>query len=74
MMIVLLGDAVTISRTTTNASTIVSGQISGIVLDDAGELLYFFIKGIDGPFWLNNNWRFEAIEDDEEYNDEEEEN
>lgn len=69
-MNVLLGDEVTVQREIGSETTYVTGRVSGIVLNDHGELRYFYIKGIDSAFFLSDNWKFqedwEEVEDDED--------
>lgn len=69
-MNVLLGDEVTVQRRIGDDTTYVTGRISGVVLNDHGELRYFYIKGIDSAFYLNDSWKFqEDWEDLEEEED-----
>ena len=66
-MMVLLGDEVTVSREIGDDITWVTGRVSGIVQSDEGRLKYFYIKGVDGAFWMSDGWKFqEEIEDDED--------
>lgn len=65
-MIILLGDSVTVYRGIGDSVSFVTGQVSGIVLTDSGDLRYFFIKGIDAPFFMSDNWRFDNDNDNEE--------
>ena len=66
-MMILLGDTVTVSRELGDDVTWVTGRVTGIVQDDAGQLKYFYIKGIDSSFWMNDNWKFqEEVGDDED--------
>ena len=67
-MNILLGDDVTVQRTIGDDMTFVTGRVSGLVLNDHGELRYFYIKGIDSAFWMNEGWRFEDIMNEEEDN------
>lgn len=67
-MNLLLGDEVTVQREIGTDVTYVTGRVSGVVLNDHGELRYFYIKGIDSAFHLNDNWKFQ--EDWEEVEDE----
>ena len=64
---VLLGDEVTVSREIGDDITWVTGRVSGIVQSNEGHLKYFYIKGVDGSFWMSDGWKFqEEIEDDED--------
>lgn len=64
---VLLGDQVTVLREIGDDTTWVTGRISGVVQDDFGQLKYFYLKGIDSGFWINDGWKFqEQIEMDED--------
>lgn len=66
-MMVLLGDEVTVSREIGDDLTWVTGRVSGIVQSDEGQLKYFYIKGVDGAFWMNDGWKFqEEIMEDED--------
>ena len=60
-MQIFLGDEVTLIR----GDTSVSGQVSGIILDDKRELERLYVYGIDQAFWMNKGW---AVID---YNEEE---
>lgn len=64
-MNILLGDEVTIQREIGSDITFVTGRISGVVLNDHGELRYFYLKGIDSAFWLNEGWKFQDDWEDE---------
>jgi hypothetical protein len=63
---VLLGDEVTVQREMGEQLTFVSGRVNGIVLDDRGDLRYFYIKGIDGAFWISDGWKFQEEYDEGE--------
>lgn len=63
---VLLGDEVTVSREISGSTTWVTGRVSGIVQKDNGDLKYFYIKGIDGGFWMQDGWTFQEEEGEEE--------
>ena len=65
-MNVLLGDEVTVQREMGEQLTFVSGRVNGIVLDDRGDLRYFYIKGIDGAFWISDGWKFQEEYDEGE--------
>lgn len=66
-MNVLLGDEVTVQREIGECFTFVSGRVNGIVLNERGDLKYFYIKGIDAGFWISDGWKFQ--DDDEEDED-----
>ena len=61
-MMILLGDRVTVRRTIAGTDTYITGQISGLVLNDNGDLRYFYIKGIDGSIWMQDGWVFDSEE------------
>ena len=65
-MNILLGDDVTVQRQIGDDMTFVTGRVSGLVLNDHGELRYFYIKGIDSAFWMNEGWKFEDVMNEEE--------
>lgn len=62
-MNIFLGDEVTLIKD--GAS--VSGQVSGIVLDDARKLERLYIHGLEIPFWMSKGWA--VIDYDTEEND-----
>lgn len=68
-MNVLLGDEVTVQREIGSDVTYVTGRISGVVLNDHGELKYFYIKGLDSSFWLSDGWKFQEDWEVEEGDD-----
>jgi len=51
-MNIFLGDEVTLLKDGTS----ISGQVSGIVLDDARNLERIYIHGIEVPFWFAKGW------------------
>lgn len=65
-MILLLGDYVTVTRELVDDVTIVSGKVSGIVLNEAGGLQYIYVKGIAAPLWMSDNWQFDTEEESNE--------
>lgn len=69
-MLVMLGDWVTVTRDLGDDCTVIHGRVSGIVLNDCGDLRYFYIKGIDSAFWLSDGWKFEEEIDNEGEDDE----
>lgn len=62
-MQVFLGDEVTLIR----GGTSVSGQVSGIILNDKRELERLYVHGVDQAFWFDKGWSI--IDYDEEEND-----
>lgn len=67
-MQVFLGDEVTLIKEREPISTYVSGQVSGVVLNDSSQLERIYIHGIDGAFWIHDGWKFieeEGAEEDE---------
>jgi hypothetical protein len=65
-MNVLLGDDVTVQKELGDEFTFVSGRVNGIVLDERGDLKYFYIKGIDSAFWMSDGWKFQDDSEDED--------
>lgn len=69
-MNVFLGDVIHLAKEKEGRMTMVTGQCSGLVLDDRGDLERVYIHGLDGAFWLNQGWKFidhlEEEEDDAE--------
>lgn len=66
-MQIFLGDEVTVSREVGDDTTWITGRVSGIVQNDEGSLRYFYIKGVDSAFYMNDNWKFqEEVGDDED--------
>lgn len=65
-MQIFLGDEVTVSREVGDDTTWITGRVTGIVQNDEGSLRYFYIKGVDSAFYMNDNWKFQdSVEDDE---------
>ena len=54
-MQVFLGDAITLMRQGEDP-TLVTGQVAGVVLNDARQLERIYIHGIDVPFWIGTGW------------------
>lgn len=65
-MQLFLGDRITITK----GETWITGQISGIVLDDRGELERIWFQHINVPFWMAHNWKF-VDEESTEWEEEE---
>ena len=64
-MQVFLGDAITIMRQGEDP-TMVTGQVAGVVLNDARQLERIYIHGIDVPFWIGTGWLIvDESEDDD---------
>lgn len=55
----MLGDLVTVTREIGGDLTLVNGRVSGIVQNDNGDLRYFYIKGVDNPFYMSDGWAFD---------------
>lgn len=66
MMQVFLGDAISLMKETTEDPTMVTGRVTGIVLDDKKEIERIYIHGITMPFWMTDGWLFMDVEDDED--------
>lgn len=64
-MNIFLGDEVTLSK----GDTLVTGKVTGIVLDDKNELERLYIAGIDNAFWFNYD-KWLLVDDTEEESDE----
>jgi hypothetical protein len=58
-MTLLLGDEVTVQREVGQDYTYATGRVNGVVLNDSGELKYFYIKGIDSAFYMSDGWKFQ---------------
>jgi len=68
MMQVFLGDEVTLLRTMSNdTSLLISGQVSGVALDDNKQLERIWLHGMDSSFWMSQGWRFIDEEEEEDY-------
>lgn len=65
-MQVFLGDAITLMRQGEDP-TMVTGQVAGVVLNDARQLERIYIHGIDVPFWIGTGWLI--VDDEEEGNE-----
>lgn len=64
-MNIFLGDEITLTK----QDTIVTGKVTGIVLDDKGELERIYMAGIDQAFWFAyDKWR--VVDEEEEEEDE----
>ena len=64
-MQVFLGDAITLMRQGEDP-TMVTGHVSGVVLNDARQLERIYIHGIDVPFWIGTGWLIvDESEDDD---------
>lgn len=67
-MNVFLGDVVHLAKEKDGKMTFVTGQCSGLVLDDRGDLERVYIHGLSVAFYLSEGWKFvetEEIEDAE---------
>lgn len=69
-MNLFLGDQVTLvnDKTDEENPTFVTGQIAGIVLDNAKKIQRVYIHNISDAFWMNDGWKF--VDDYEESDDE----
>lgn len=67
-MQIFLGDYVSLlnDELRDRPATVVSGQITGVVLDDDGSLEFVYIAGIDSPFWMSDGWKFIEAEVDDD--------
>jgi len=64
-MNIFLGDTVTLTK----GATLVTGQVTGIVLDDKGELERVYISGLDQAFWFSMD-KWMVVDDEGEEEDE----
>lgn len=67
-MQVFLGDVVTIMKDDTDNPTMVTGQVSGVLLNEAKKLERIWLHGIEMPFWMSSGWLI-VDEDEDERND-----
>lgn len=66
-MNVFLGDLVTLLKVCDDDETLVTGQVTGIVLDAKKELERVYVQGIDTAFWMQDGWKFmETIDEEDE--------
>jgi hypothetical protein len=67
MMQVFLGDEVTLMKSNDGEVVcLVTGQVSGVVLDDSKRLERVWVHGIENSFWMSQGWQFIEEEDDGE--------
>jgi len=67
MMQVFLGDDVTLLKEMAgDISICISGQVSGVVLDDRKQLERIWLHGMENSFWMSQGWKFVEEEDDGE--------
>lgn len=69
-MQIFLGDRITIMK----GDTWITGQISGVTLDDRGDLERIKFQHIDSQFWMSQGWKFVDEESTEWIEGEEDEN
>lgn len=69
-MQVFLGDSITLvnDKADDENPTFVTGQVSGIVLDNAKKIQRVYIHNISDAFWMNDGWKF--VDEYEESDDE----
>lgn len=65
-MNVFLGDVVHLAKEKDGKMTFVTGQCSGLVLDDRGDLERVYIHGLAIAFYLNEGWKFVDTEEEED--------
>ena len=66
-MQVFLGDDVTLLKEMAgDISVCISGQVSGVVLDDKKQLERIWLHGMENSFWMSQGWKFIEEEDDGE--------
>lgn len=62
-MLVMLGDTVTLVKN----DTWVTGQVAGVVLDDARELERIYLHDLNYAFWVSHGWKIvDETEQEEE--------
>lgn len=64
-MNIFLGDTITLTK----SDTMVTGKVTGIVLDDKGELERVYISGLDQAFWFSMD-KWMVVDDEGEEEDE----
>jgi small nuclear ribonucleoprotein (snRNP)-like protein len=64
-MNIFLGDVVSLAKEKDGRITMVTGQCSGLVLDDRGELERVYIHGLNVAFYMNEGWKFVEHEEGE---------
>ena len=66
-MQVFLGDDVTLLKEMAgDISVCISGQVSGVVLDDKKQLERIWLHGMENSFWMSQGWKFIEEGDDGE--------
>ncbi len=65
-MNIFLGDVVSLAKEKDGKITMVTGQCSGLVLDDRGELERVYIHGLNLAFYMNEDWVFVDHGEEEE--------
>lgn len=63
-MNVFLGDVVHLAKEKDDRMTFVTGQCSGLVLDDRGDLERIYIHGLAVAFYMNEGWKFVTNEEE----------
>lgn len=65
-MNIFLGDLVHLAKEKDDRMTFVTGQCSGLVLDDRGDLERVYIHGLAVAFYMNEGWKFVTNEEDQD--------
>jgi hypothetical protein len=67
-MQIFLGDFVSLMNDTIldTPPTVVSGQITGVVLTDEKRLSRVYVAGLQEPFFMEDGWRFIDVEEHED--------
>ena len=65
-MNVFLGDVIHLAKEKDGKVTFVTGQCSGLVLDERGDLDRVYIHGLDNAFWMSQGWKFVDTEEEED--------
>lgn len=65
-MNIFLGDVVHLAKDKDGKMTYITGQCSGLVLDDRGDLERVYIHGLAVAFYMNEGWKFVDTEEEED--------
>lgn len=65
-MNVFLGDVITLIKGVGESATLITGQCSGIVLNDKKELDRVYVHGLENAFYMHQGWEFIDNGEDEE--------
>jgi hypothetical protein len=65
-MQVFLGDVITLIKGSKETATMITGQCSGIVLNDKKELDRVYVHGLETAFYMHQGWEFIDPEEEED--------